>query len=115
MSDREKLLRAVADIRRLLSENELVGMIVLAGRGGMMENHLCFDAPWFKVMWENHDELMGLRLMSTKDDPPDDLPDTLGALRGMAELSGLNSLTILHASDMFDAETGAEHTPLRRG
>ena len=111
--ERIKLLKIVRHIRNLLADHDLVGTISLAGREGMLENHFCFNASWFKIMVVE-DEVRGttLRLMSAKTDPQEDLRDTLGALRGIAELTGVAGLSLLGASDAMDRELGATHTPL---
>jgi hypothetical protein len=115
MSDRQKLLNAVAFIRKYCEDHEIVGSMTLIGRKGMAENHLMFSAPWCKLLLvRDTPESTGLRLMMSKDDSKQDKADTMGALSILAQLMGETALSLIEVSQIMDREVGATHTKIYR-
>jgi hypothetical protein len=113
MSDRNKLLVAVHHIREYCKANQIVGSFTLVGREGMAENHLMFDAPWCKLhITSDAKDFTALRLKHKRDEPEEELADTLGALSVLAQLMAETSINLLEVSKIMDREVGATHTPI---
>jgi hypothetical protein len=118
-AEREKLLSAHGEVVEVLKRYDLCGNMYLIGRH-QMEAILHLDATWSNLspVLGIDGNVLGVHLCSKAADYDDattqhqDLEATVGMVRALAEMLGQGALAWMETSELFDEETGAEHTPL---
>jgi hypothetical protein len=117
--EKTKLLIARAEIEAVLRKHDVCAHVLIAGRH-RLEVMLHLDASWSNLYLFSDENGQGLRMRSKiaeyqgdKDQQRQDLEATSGMVRGFGEQLGMAAMAWLHASDQFDAKTGAEHTPMK--
>jgi len=119
--EREKLLRARAEVIDVLTRHGLIAHVVMAGQLGQSEVILHVKAPWSNLLLEDLPDGQVIRLRSKKADYAGDAQaqrrdqeSSLGALSAMAVMTGSAAMYLLDVSKQFDEATGATHTGLKR-
>lgn len=119
IAEKTKLLIARGEIEAVLRKHDICAHVVLAGRG-RLESILHVGASWSNLRLENVEGGQAIRMRSKvaeyggdREQQRRDLEATSGMVRGFGETLAMAGMAWLTASEQFDEQTGAEHTPLK--